>query len=60
MARLVGKLYFLMVIQATIPLANAFVSQFVMVTGAIGEFPILFWLLIKGVKKNTPAIEKIS
>ena len=47
MARLVGKLYFLMVIQATIPRANAFVSQFVMVTGAKGEFPIALWLLIK-------------
>ena len=47
MARLVGKLYFLMVIQATIPRANAFVSQFVMVTGAKGEFSIALWLLIK-------------
>ena len=34
------------------PAYNPFVSQLVMTTGAIGAFPIMLWLLIKGVKNN--------
>jgi hypothetical protein len=33
------------------PGANAFFSPYVMVTGAIGEFPIMLWLLIMGVRE---------
>jgi hypothetical protein len=40
------------------PAYHPFVSQIIMVTGAIGEFPIMLWLLIKGVKNNIPAIDK--
>ena len=40
------------------PTYHTFVSQYIMVTGAIGEFPIMLWLLIKGVKNYIPAIDK--
>lgn len=39
------------------PTYHPFVSRYIMIVGAIGEFPIVFWLLIKGVKNNIPAIE---
>jgi len=32
------------------PAYHPFVSQYIKVTGAIGEFPIMLWLLIKGVR----------
>ena len=38
------------------PAYQPFVAQLVMVTGAIGEFPIMLWLLIMGVKNKTPEI----
>ena len=34
------------------PAYHPFVSQYIMVAGAIGEFPIMLWLLIKGVKSK--------
>jgi hypothetical protein len=40
------------------PAYHSFVSQYIMVIGAIGEFPIILWLLIKGVKNNIQAIDK--
>src|SRR2546423_4658459 len=40
------------------PAYHSFVSQIVMVTGAIGEFPIMLWLLIKGVKNDITIIDK--
>jgi hypothetical protein len=40
------------------PAYQPFISQYIMVSGAIGEFPIMLWLLIKGVKSNMPAIDK--
>jgi Domain of unknown function (DUF4386) len=35
-----------------------FISQRIMVIGAIGEFPIILWLLIMGVKNNISTIDK--
>ena len=32
------------------PVYSQFISQYVMITGTIGEIPIMLWLLIKGVK----------
>jgi len=32
------------------PTYSPFISQYVMITGTIGEIPIMLWLLIKGVK----------
>jgi hypothetical protein len=40
------------------PAYHPFISQYIMVIGAIGEFPIILWLLIMGVKNNLPTIEK--
>jgi uncharacterized protein DUF4386 len=37
---------------------HPYVSQYIAVIGAIGELPIILWLLIKGVKNNTPIITK--
>jgi hypothetical protein len=33
------------------PAFHPYISQYIMVIGAIGEFPIILWLLIMGVKK---------
>jgi hypothetical protein len=35
-------------------------SKFIMAAGAIGEFPIMFWLLIRGVKRNTQEFTKVA
>jgi hypothetical protein len=40
------------------PAYHPFVSRYIMVIGAIGEFPIILWLLINGVKNDIPAIQK--
>jgi len=34
------------------PSYSPFISTYVMITGTIGEIPIMLWLLIKGVKNN--------
>jgi Domain of unknown function (DUF4386) len=39
------------------PVYNSLVSDYIMVAGAIGEFPIMLWLLIMGVKNNTTAAD---
>jgi len=36
------------------PAYHPFISKFIMVIGAIGEFPIILWLLIVGVKVRKP------
>ena len=36
------------------PAYHPFISKFIMVIGAVGEFPIILWLLIVGVKVRKP------